>query len=124
MCLLCTPGKRTYRSVAPQVTRAVPRISPQLPELVGFAVQRTPIQPLGAGNMRADEREVGMIRLLVLLLIVWFAIGAIAAGQRHEFSGSADNCAKDSTTAVTVLAGPLNYAGVNPKTKCPHPSGS
>lgn len=65
-----------------------------------------------------------MIRLGTLLLIVWLAIGAIAAGQRHYYSGSASNCAKDSTTAVTIIAGPLNYVGANPKVHCklPQPS--
>jgi hypothetical protein len=65
-----------------------------------------------------------MFRLIGLLLIIWLAIGAIAAGQRHYYSGSATNCAKNSTTAVTILAGPLNYAGANPKVKCkiPQPS--
>ncbi|MDT4909299.1 MAG: hypothetical protein QOI69_2540, partial [Pseudonocardiales bacterium] len=28
-------------------------------------------------------------------------------------------CAKVSTIAVTIVAGPLNYLGVNPKVKCP-----
>ena len=62
---------------------------------------------------------------LVVLLILWFAIGAIAAGQRHYFSGSTSSCAKVGTITVTVLAGPLNYAGANPKVKscqAPQPS--
>lgn len=63
--------------------------------------------------------------LLGLLLVIWFVIGAFAAGQRGYFSNSSFNCAKVSTTVVTVLAGPLNYAGINPKvTNCraPQPS--
>jgi hypothetical protein len=65
-----------------------------------------------------------MFRLIGVLLIVWLVIGAVAAGQRHYFSGSASNCAKDSTTAVTVVAGVLNYVGANPKVHCnlPKPS--
>jgi hypothetical protein len=65
-----------------------------------------------------------MFRLIGFLLIIWLVIGAIAAGQRHYYSGSATNCAKNSTTAVTILAGPLNYVGANPKVKCkiPQPS--
>jgi hypothetical protein len=65
-----------------------------------------------------------MIRLIGLLLIIWLVIGAAAAGQRHYYSGSASNCAKDGTTAVTIAAGPLNYAGANPKVHCklPEPS--
>lgn len=57
------------------------------------------------------------MRIGTLLLVVWLIIGAIAGGQRHYYSGSA-NCAKTSTIVVTVLAGPLNYAGVNPKVSC------
>jgi hypothetical protein len=59
-----------------------------------------------------------------VLLIAWLVIGAIAAGQRHYYSGSAKNCAHAGTTAVTILAGPLNYLGANPKIHCkvPQPS--
>jgi hypothetical protein len=42
-------------------------------------------------------------------------IGVVAAGQRGYFSGSTTNCAKAGTIAVTIIAGPLNYLGVNPK---------
>ncbi len=59
------------------------------------------------------------------LLVVWFAIGAIAGGQKHYYSSGPTNCAKASTIAVTILAGPLNYFGVNPKiTNCKLPSPS
>jgi membrane protein YdbS with pleckstrin-like domain len=59
-----------------------------------------------------------------VIIILWLLIGAIAAGQRGYFSNANDNCAKASTTAVTVIAGPLNYVGVNPKVNCkvPQPS--
>jgi hypothetical protein len=64
------------------------------------------------------------MRLGSLLLVVWLIIGAIAGGQRHYYSSSSANCAKAGTIVVTVLAGPLNYVGVNPKVKCtlPQPS--
>ncbi len=57
------------------------------------------------------------------ILVVWLIIGAIAAGQRHYFNGSV-GCGKASTIAVTVIAGPLNYLGANPKVTChvPQPS--
>jgi hypothetical protein len=60
-----------------------------------------------------------------LILIVWLIIGAIAGGQRHYYGNSDPNCAKAGTIFVTVLAGPLNYVGVNPKVACkaPQPSG-
>ena len=60
-----------------------------------------------------------------VLLLVWLIIGAIAAGQRGYFTGSADtSCASAATIAVTIVAGPLNYVGVNPKVDCqlPQPS--
>jgi hypothetical protein len=59
-----------------------------------------------------------------LLVIVWLIIGAIAAGQRGYYSGDDDSCAELSTTLVTIVAGPLNYVGVNPKVDCelPQPS--
>lgn len=62
--------------------------------------------------------------LLALLVIVWLIIGVIAAGQRHYFSSAKTNCAKVGTIAVTIVAGPLNYVGVNPKVHCavPQPS--
>jgi len=64
------------------------------------------------------------MRLGSVLLIVWLVIGAIAAGQRHYYSSSNPSCSRTSTIIVTILAGPLNYAGVNPKTTCtvPQPS--
>jgi hypothetical protein len=64
------------------------------------------------------------MRLIALLLVIWLAIGAIAAGQRHYYSGSTKNCAHFGDTAVTILAGPLNYAGVNPKVHCSVPKPS
>jgi hypothetical protein len=55
-----------------------------------------------------------MRMILPVLLVIWFVIGAVAAGQRHYFGGGS-NCAHAGTIAVTILAGPLNYVGVNPK---------
>jgi hypothetical protein len=64
------------------------------------------------------------MRLGSLLLIVWLIIGAVAAGQRHDFRGARAGCSKTGTIALTIVAGPLNYVGVDPKTSCkvPHPS--
>jgi hypothetical protein len=62
------------------------------------------------------------MRIGTAVLIVWLIIGAIAAGQRHYYNGSDTNCAKAGTIAVTIIAGPLNYIGVNPKISCPKPS--
>jgi hypothetical protein len=64
------------------------------------------------------------MRIVGLLVIVWLIVGGVAAGQRHYFSSANANCAKVGTTSVTIVAGPLNYAGANPKIKCsvPQPS--
>jgi hypothetical protein len=59
-----------------------------------------------------------------VLLTVWLIIGAVAAGQRGYYEGSIGNCTKASTIAVTVLAGPLNYVGVNPRLNCTAPQPS
>ena len=64
------------------------------------------------------------MRIGSVLLVVWLAIGVFAAGQRGDYQGSVGNCSRAGTIAVTVLAGPLNYAGVNPDINCtvPQPS--
>jgi hypothetical protein len=58
------------------------------------------------------------------VVVVWLLIGIAAAAQRDYFSSSDANCAKVGRVAVTIIAGPLNYVGVNPKVKCdlPQPS--
>jgi hypothetical protein len=38
-----------------------------------------------------------------------------ATWQRGYFSNSQASCATAGSIALTVVAGPLNYAGVNPK---------
>ena len=64
------------------------------------------------------------MRVVALLVLVWLIVGAIAAFQRG-YSPRPHNCASAGTIALTVLAGPLNYVGVNPRvTDCnvPQPS--
>jgi hypothetical protein len=58
------------------------------------------------------------------IVLVWLLIGVLAAWQRDYFKGGDTSCATAGNVALTVLAGPLNYAGVNPKVKCnlPQPS--
>jgi hypothetical protein len=65
-----------------------------------------------------------VMRIGSLLLLIWLVIGAIAGGQRHYYDSSTTNCAKAGTIIVTVLAGPLNYVGVNPKISCKAPQPS
>lgn len=64
-------------------------------------------------------------RLIATALLIWFIIGTIAAAQRHYFSSGSANCAHAGTVVVTILAGPLNYVGANPKvTNCQTPQPS
>ena len=68
-----------------------------------------------------------MGRLLGIIVVVWLLIGVVAAAQRGYFGDDRDVSCKDvGDTALTVVAGPLNYIGVNPKVDCdvevPQPS--
>jgi hypothetical protein len=64
------------------------------------------------------------MRIGAVIVVLWLVIGAIAAYQRGYFGQSAVNCAELGTVLVTVIAGPLNYFGVNPRIDCvvPQPS--
>lgn len=70
------------------------------------------------------RRRSTVTRIVGIVVVLWLVIGAIAAGQRHYYSSAKTNCAGVSTVAVTILAGPLNYVGANPKVHCnvPQPS--
>jgi hypothetical protein len=74
-----------------------------------------------AGQSRMTEV---LMRLGSLLLVVWLVIGGLAAGQRGDYQRFIGSCSRASTIAVTILAGPLNYVGVNPNINCtaPRPS--
>jgi len=63
--------------------------------------------------------------IIGILVVVWLVIGAVAAAQRGYFGDDRDvNCKTFGDTALTIVAGPLNYFGVNPKIECntPEPS--
>lgn len=64
--------------------------------------------------------------ILSLVVVVWLVIGAVAAFQRGYFGDDRDvSCKTAGDTVLTIVAGPLNYMGVNPKIKCgdvPEPS--
>jgi hypothetical protein len=64
--------------------------------------------------------------LIGLLIVIWLVIGAAAAFQRGYFGDDQDvSCKTFGDTALTIVAGPLNYIGVNPKVECaeaPEPS--
>ena len=57
-----------------------------------------------------------------LIILLWLVIGGVAAYERGYFKNNGDtSCAKAGTVVVTVIAGPLNWLGVNPKIKCDVP---
>ncbi|MBA2770230.1 MAG: hypothetical protein H0U35_14105 [Sporichthyaceae bacterium] len=58
------------------------------------------------------------------VLVIWLVIGVVAAVQRDYFSSSDANCARVGSTLLTIVAGPLNYVGANPKIKCEAPEPS
>lgn len=67
---------------------------------------------------------MGPARPISVIVVIWLIIGAIAAGQRHYYTDASASCAGTGTILVTILAGPLNYIGANPKVSChiPQPS--
>jgi hypothetical protein len=76
-----------------------------------------------ATTTRRSVRNPAMT-VIGVLVAIWLVIGVIAGIQRDYFSSTFTNCAKVGTTVTTILAGPLNYFGVNPKISCkiPQPS--
>ena len=53
------------------------------------------------------------------LVVIWLVIGVLAAFQRGYFTDDREvSCKTFADTALTIVAGPLNYVGVNPKVDC------
>ncbi|BCW60250.1 hypothetical protein J2790_000176 [Paenarthrobacter nicotinovorans] len=69
-----------------------------------------------------EEMRIGSI--IGLIVVVWLVIGAIAAGQRGYFSAPPAQCSQFATIALNIVAGPLNYTGLDPQGGCevPQPS--
>lgn len=70
------------------------------------------------GYPAAMAKEVPMGRLIGILLVLWLIIGAFAAYERGYFNDTDTNCSEAADIALNVVAGPLNYTGVNPKVDC------
>jgi uncharacterized membrane protein YdfJ with MMPL/SSD domain len=62
--------------------------------------------------MRYAKRVGAIIGVTALM---WLLIGVVAAWQRGYFKSGETDCVAGGTIAVTVISGPLNFAGVNPK---------
>jgi carbon starvation protein CstA len=65
-----------------------------------------------------------LVKLGTLAVIVWLLIGVIAADQRHDFNALPLSCKSTADITMTVVAGALNYLGVDPQVNChvPKPS--
>ncbi|TCC61776.1 hypothetical protein E0H73_13595 [Kribbella pittospori] len=74
--------------------------------------------------MRTRRASTTGSRTITIIVLVWLLIGLAAAVQRNYFAGSDATCAKVGTTLVTIVAGPLNYIGANPKIDCTAPQPS
>ena len=59
------------------------------------------------------------MRVGAVVAVIWLVIGIIAAAQRGYFASADNNCAEIGSTVLTIVAGPLNYIGVNPTVECP-----
>jgi hypothetical protein len=57
------------------------------------------------------------------ILVIWLVIGGFAAWQRGDYKVPV-SCSSVATAATSILAGPLNYTGVDPHINCTvqHPS--
>jgi hypothetical protein len=76
-------------------------------------------------EVRRRRRGGGLSGLIGLLVVIWLVIGAVAAFQRDYFKSGNGSCGDVGTIVVTIIAGPLNYVGLNPKVKncnVPQPS--
>lgn len=65
------------------------------------------------------------MRIGGIIVVIWLVIGALAGFQRGYYSDDETNCGEAGTIALTVVAGPLNYVGLNPKVEdceTPQPS--
>ena len=79
-----------------------------------------------AGGYRVARRRCwgDSMRSGAIVIVIWLVIGALASYQRGYLGQSDVNCAELGTVLVTILAGPLNYVGINPRIQCevPQPS--
>lgn len=74
--------------------------------------------------MRTRRSSATGSRAVAIIAVVWLLVGFAAAAQRNYFAGSDATCARVGTTLVTIVAGPLNYIGANPKIDCSAPQPS
>jgi hypothetical protein len=60
-----------------------------------------------------------MKTFLMIMVIVWFVLGASVAHDRGYFDTSTSRtCSFVGSGMLTVVAGPINYAGLHPRAVC------
>lgn len=64
------------------------------------------------------------MRVGTVIVVLWLLIGVGAAAQRGYLKHTTMGCRSFATVSVTILAGPLNYLGVDPKLNCTTPQPS
>ncbi len=66
-----------------------------------------------------------MRTVIAAVVVIWLLVGVLAAAQRGYFGDDRKvSCKATSDTVLTIVAGPLNYVGVNPKVDCKTPQPS
>ncbi|WP_225731852.1 MULTISPECIES: hypothetical protein [unclassified Nocardia] len=68
------------------------------------------IRPQWLRQRNTYERK----RVLGAIVLIWLLIGLIAAAQTNYLDHPMMTCPSIGTIAVNIVAGPLNYLGVNP----------
>jgi hypothetical protein len=63
-------------------------------------------------------------RISTIIVVLWLIIGIIAAWQRGYFGSADPSCSRVASAGVTILAGPLNYVGIDPRIGCSTPEPS
>ena len=63
-------------------------------------------------------------RVSTIVIVIWLLIGVAAAFQRGSFGSAEPTCSRVGSAALTIIAGPLNYLGLDPQVGCsvPQPS--
>ena len=69
-------------------------------------------------------RTRSRVSVSTVVILLWLLIGVIAAFQRGYFGSSSPSCSRVGSAALTIVAGPLNYLGLNPRIGCSTPQPS
>jgi hypothetical protein len=87
-------------------------LPPEIPGNAGGRQSQLPVCTYYAAGAEEVQMNIGSV-----ILVIWLVIGGFAAGQRGDYNGPV-NCSSAATTAITILVGPFNYAGVDPHINC------